>query len=272
MKRTLIVSLMFVFTAFSLAPRVFPETHLAPNQHTRLQSRFVAPDQRMPLGEHLVYDIFWFGFRVGIGEFWVKEKTMLNGREAFHVVGTARTNSFLSTIYPVQNEAQSWIDARTFESLRFDKIVNERSTSTDEENVFDAASRTGHTVFHKTGQTKDFSVTLPVHDVLSTFYWVRRQELVPGRSLTTILSCDQKDWIVEIDVLRREVKRLRGHGIVDAILIEPKAEISGVTEHQEKLWVYLKNDARRTPLYIRLKTRFGPVVGVLRRPPSPHAR
>lgn len=91
----------------------------------------------IPLGERLEYQITWLRIPVGIGEVWAKEKIMLGGREVIHVVGTIRTNKILSKIFPIFDEAQSWIDAETFESLQFEKKVDELFLNGHEKMVFD---------------------------------------------------------------------------------------------------------------------------------------
>lgn len=221
--------------------------------------------QTLPLGERLVYDIYWFGYKVGVGEVEVREKTALNGHEVFHVVGTAKSNDFLEDIYPVYDTAQSWIDVSTLESRQFEKNVDEDGDQDDETEVYDAGGKKGHYESLKTHAKKDFSVTVPVHDAASAAYWVRRQKLEPGQApLKIVLSCGQKDWELEINVISRQIKKLPGQGVVDSILVVPKLRVNGVPDTRGKTWVYLKNDALHTPLFIKVKTPFGPVLGILR--------
>src|SRR5207244_1042216 len=94
------------------------------------------PLSALPLGEKLRFEVSWMGVNVGFGEIEIKEKTIVGGREAYHVVATARTNDFLSRLYPVIDEAHSWIDAKTFYSLKFRKILNEGRYRADEEVEF----------------------------------------------------------------------------------------------------------------------------------------
>ena len=133
------------------------------------------------------------GIAVEIGDLWVKEKTTLGGREVFHVVGKIETNKVLSKIFPMHDEAHSWIDAETLESLQFEKKVNELFIKTHERMVFDSEKRKGYFESFKTGEKKEFDLNIPVHDVLSAFYWIRRQVLIPGESIHTVIIVDQKN-------------------------------------------------------------------------------
>ena len=221
------------------------------------------PSKTLALGEHLAYEVFWMGMPIGLGELWVKEKVSLNGREAFHVVAVAETNKLLSKIYPVHDEVHSWIDVKTFQSLQFQKKVSEGHYRADEFVQYDAVKKTGYYQSLKNGTKKEFDITLPVQDILSAFYWARRQPLQIGKSFKTIVNSDEKDWSLEINVIRRETKELRGRDTLDTILIEPKTRLKGVLEKRGRVWIYLKNDPSRTPVWITFKTSFGSVVGVI---------
>jgi hypothetical protein len=256
---------IFCFSIIS-APLIIPAPSDLAADTGALKTVIQPPAVRtLPLGEHLVYDIFWFGYKVGVGEAEVREKTEFKGREVFHVVGTAKSNDFLEDVYPVYDEAHSWIDASTLESRQFEKKTDEDGQQEDEIDIFDSAGKKGHHRSVKNGENKDFNLTAPVHDAASAVYWVRRQTLVPGQSpLKVVLTCNQKDWELEINVIRRQIKKLPGQGVVDSILVVPTLRVNGILDTRGKIWVYLRNDPLHTPLLIKVKTPFGPVLGVLR--------
>jgi hypothetical protein len=226
------------------------------------------PRQEILVGERLSYDVYWMGAPVGIGTLSVQQKESVGGREAYHVVAVAETNDFLSKIYPVHDEVHSWIDTETFQSLKFRKKVSEGLYRADEVVVYDEANKKGFYESLKNGSKKEFDVQVPVHDILSAFYWARRQKLEPGKSVRTTVNSDEKDWDLEVQVLGRESKELRGRGVWDTLLIEPKTRLKGVLEKRGRVWVHLQNDPARVPVLITFKTLFGPVVGVLRLPPD----
>ncbi len=259
---------VLLVVCLSLVPAtlVWASTNFAANAGKFDPKPLVPADPAFPLGERLTYDIFWLGFRVGVGDIWVKEREVIDGRDAFHVVATARGNGFLAKLYPVNDEIHSWIDARTLESLRFSKKIAERATRKDEEQTYDAARGKGVHVSRITGERVEFDVKAPVRDVVSAFYWLRRQPLEPGRTFRTPITVDRADWELSADVVAHKVESLRGQGVVDAIVVEPKRILKGVEDKKGRAWVYLRNDARRTPVYVKVQSPFGAVVGVLRSP------
>ncbi len=219
------------------------------------------PNQGLPLGERLVYQITWLRIPVAVGELWVKEKTNLAGREVYHVVGIIETNKVLSKIFPMHDEAHSWIDAETLESVQFEKKVNELFIKAHERMTFDAAKKKGYFESFKTGKKAEFEITAPVHDVISAIFWARRQALEPGKSVHTTLMVDQKKWALEVKVLRKEIVKFHGHKI-ETFRLQPNTRVNG-TEIRGKAYFNLTTDASRIPIRGTYKAPFGRVTGTL---------
>ncbi len=99
---------------------------------------------------------------------------------------------------------------------------------------------------------------------ISAFFWVRRQAFIAGRSVRTTVNNGEKDYGLEVDLLRRETRELRGQGVLDTLLVEPRSRYQGILDKRGRVWVHLKNDAARTPLIVTFRTPFGPIVGVLK--------
>lgn len=212
-------------------------------------------------GEHLIYKISWLGVPVGSGELRVRKKTMLAGREVIHIVGVIESSTFLSKIFPMRNEVHSWIDPETFESVQFEKKVNEPKIKAYEIMVFDRERGKGSYESFETGEKKEFDVQVPVHDVFSAFYWVRRQALVPGESVKIVLTCDQKDWVLEARVLHRETVMLHGKSVA-TLRVEPITLVEG-EEKRGRAWFNVTDDSSHIPVRIVYKAPFGSVVGML---------
>ena len=222
------------------------------------------PNARMELGEHLLYEVSWMGVPVGYGELWVKEKIQHLGREAYHVVAIARTNEVLSTIYPVQDELHSFIAVDDLYPLEFQKKLSEGRYRVDEKTVFDPSNKKGYYESLKNGEKKEFEIGGFVHDVISAFFWVRRQDLQVGKAVHTVVSSEEKDHDLEIQVLKRESKELKGRGSVDTILVEPRTSLKGVLYSRGRVWIYLSADEKRSRRCIMLKTPFDPINGVIK--------
>ncbi len=222
-----------------------------------------AADPDMKVGEHLDYKITWLGIPVGSGELLVKEKTTLNGREVFHVVGRIETNKVLSKIFPIHDEAHSWIDAATFESVQFEKKIDELIINTHEKWVFDAAQKKGHFVSFKSGEKKEFDITVPVHDVLSAFFWARRQPLEVDQTYKIVLTADQRDWELQAKVAKKEKIKIDDQKI-ETLKVYPDTVSEGV-ERRGKAWFNVTTDPSHRPVRIIYKAPIGRITGTLQK-------
>ncbi len=217
---------------------------------------------QLPAGERLIYKITWLKIPVGYGEISVGEKTMFNGRAVYPVSGKIETNSVLSKIFPTHDWARSWIDAETLESLRFEKKIDELFINTHERMTFDAAANKGYfESFKKGGRKNEFPVTAPAHDVLSVFYWVRRQSFGGSGPVQTTLYADQKKWRLTVDVLEKQILKHNGEKI-ETLRVEPHTVVDG-KEIRNQAWLNITDDARHLPIRLVYKAIFGSVVGTL---------
>lgn len=218
----------------------------------------------LPIGERLEYKITWLGIPVGVGEVEVKEKIMLDGREVYHVAGIIRTNKVLSKIFPMHDEAHSWIDAETLQSVQFEKSIDELRIDAHEKMIFDAEKKKGYFESFTTGEKSEFDIQVPVHDVVSVIYWARRQELEPGESAKTVLVADRKDWHLDLKAVEYEKVKVHGKKI-KTLRVEPTTVV-GDEVRKGRAWFNVTADERRIPVKIGYKAPFGNVVGTLREP------
>ncbi len=216
------------------------------------------------VGERFTFEVFWMGIPVGLGTLEVKEKVKKYGRDAYHVIAVARTNDFLSKLYPIYDEVHSYIDAERFCSLEFEKNVREGRYRANEKVVYDYEKRVGVYESLLNHSKKEIEIPGLVHDAVSAFYWFRLQNVGVGKSLRTVVNSREKNWDLEIQVLSSHRKELRGRGVFPTILVEPKTLYRDVLYDRGRAWVYFTTDKQRVPLWVTIKTPFGPVHGVLK--------
>ena len=222
------------------------------------------PRKSLEVGERLVFEVFWMGVPVGEGTLEVKEKVRVHGRPAFHLVAVARTNDFLSKIYPVYDEVHSYLDAERFYSLEFRKNVREGRYRADERIIFDHGKKKGFYESFRNHGKKEIELVPGAQDLLSAFYWFRLQPVTVGKSVKAVVSSDEKNWDLELEVQGWETKELRGGEIIPTFVVEPKTRLKGILYRRGRAWVNFSCDSARRPIWITLKTPFGPVVGVLK--------
>ena len=232
-----------------------------------MNRRIEAPRPSLEVGERIDMQVFWIGIPVGEGSLEVSEKIIRDGRPAYHLIATARTNDFLSKIYPVEDRLESFMDAERFCSLGFRKTVREGRYRADEEIRYDYEN--GKVIYHsfKNASQKTFAVQGPVHDILSAFYWFRLQPVQCGQSVHTLVNDEERNWELQLEALRIEIKEFKGARVLETFLVEPRTRLKGVLYRRGRAWVNFTTDSKRTPISIRISTPFGPIMGILDRIP-----
>ncbi|MCG3176224.1 MAG: hypothetical protein MOGMAGMI_01170 [Candidatus Omnitrophica bacterium] len=223
-----------------------------------------APRAELAPGEYLVYEVYWMGFHVGRGTLEVSGPHESGGQRVYRISAHALTNDFLSKLYPVHDEIHAVVESGTLHTLEFSKVLREGRYRADERIVYDYAAMKGRYESRHNGSTKDFELPGRVRDLLATFYWFRTQAASPGQSLNTTINTEEKNWDAELKILRRERKEWKGAGRAwDTLVVEPVTHLKGILYDRGRAWVWFSADASRTPVWIQLKTPYGPVNGVL---------
>ena len=230
----------------------------------RTESAVEAPLKEFRVGEKFIYDVSWLGIPIGLVYLEVREKIMLRGRPAFHIVALARTSEFLTKIYPVRDQIQTFIDAERHCSLEFRKNVREGRYRAHERIIYDYAQRTGHYRSLKNKSFKEFPLESDVQDFLSAFFWFRLPDARVGQKLHVVLNGEEKNWDLEIDVQKMETKELKGNRVIPALVVEPKSRMKGMLYNRGRAWVYFSADAPRIPIWMKIQTPWGPISAVLR--------
>src|SRR3989338_4341224 len=235
-------------------------------------AKTTAPSQQAPLpppgpalkaGEKLRFDVYWLGMRVGSGTL-ETDTAVRDGRECFVVTARAETNEVLSKIYPVRDEASSWIDPSDGKSLGFSKTLREGRYRAQERIVYDYKNRLGRYDSLLNGSRKEFPIGPFCHDFISVFYWLKGQAVQVGDPPKKSITADERSYGVEFRVLERLWLEPRGLAPVDAIEVEPVTQFKGVLERRGRSWIYFTADAERRLCFVRFRTPLGPVTGVLK--------
>jgi hypothetical protein len=223
-----------------------------------------APLNHYPVGEKLVYKVNWWGIPIGTGEVELTESKIGGG--SYHIEAVAKDNEYLASFYPVKDTLSSTMAAEGH-SLAFEKELEEGKYRANEIISFDYNKKIAGYESKTNGSKKEVEIFGPVHDVLTAFYWIRKQPMTVGENLATKVFSDEKTWDFLVKV--KEVKdfSLPGQKSQRVVVLIPDAKFKGVLVDRGKVWIYATADERRIPLLIRLNTPYGPVTAVLANEP-----
>jgi len=218
-------------------------------------------------GETLTYDVGWSIFPAGqvtatLGQ--------AQGRspDAYEIVTKARSQGFVSLLFNVENEFRSLVDPHTLCSHQIHKTINEGRRHKDTRIVFDSARKLA--VLDEVDKNKpdappkhaENAIPGCVADVVTAFYYVRKQPLRVGESFRLPINDGAKTYDVTVEVQAREQVETP-MGKRDAFRVEPKV-FGALFARKGRMLIWFSDDAQRLPLRISASISVGSITGTLR--------
>jgi uncharacterized protein DUF3108 len=210
-------------------------------------------DPPLFLGETLRYAMTILG--VAGGEMTLTaSRAELEGRPAYKFEMSAVSNAFLSKFFLVRDAIVSWIEPRSFHSLRFEKHTVEGKRVKDELAEFDYERR----VVHSEG--KAIPLEEATLDSLSSVYYLRTLPLEGDKPIEfQVFSGQPRALLVELK--GRETITVPA-GSFQTIRVEPTSTGAGLMGKNLVLW--LTDDVRKIPVQLQSKLKVGTLVGKLK--------
>jgi hypothetical protein len=146
--------------------------------------------------------------------------------------------------------------------------VNEGRRHKDTRIIFDYDRKLALLVEHDVNQPEaapklaQSDIPPCVEDVVTAFYYLRRQHLEVGHTIELPVNDGSKTQRVIVDVQARE-KVQTPLGTFDALRVEPKV-FSGLLKRKGRMLIWFSDDARQLPLRIKAMISVGSITGTLR--------
>jgi hypothetical protein len=228
-----------------------------------------APEKALPFepGERLTYDVTWSIFAAGT----VSTTLGSEGQgleDNYTVTTTAESQGFVSLLFSVQNEFRSFFNPQTLCSERISKKINEGRRRKETEIVFDSKRKLAIleerdlTRPHDPLKHAENEIPSCVEDVVTAFYYLRRQDFQIGKPLHLPLNDGSKTYDVTLDVQARE-KVQTPLGNRSAIRVEPKV-FGGLFKRKGRMLVWFSDDNQHLPLRIKFMIAVGPITATLK--------
>ena len=211
-------------------------------------------------GETLVYTIAWLKIEGGEMTLRTSRETSTDGVPVHRIALTASSNDYVSKFYPVRDLYETWVDARDFQPLRFEKHAREGRYESDEVEEFDLTRRIG--------SWRDDRTPLPerVQDIISSFYFLRTQPLAVGQDVRIDMFSRGKIYKLKASILGREKVETEA-GTFDAFKVQPQLRENETAEDRNrgKLFLWFSDDERRLPVMAKTVMPIGSVTARLKR-------
>jgi len=218
-------------------------------------------------GEMLTYDVMWTIFRAG--EVTATLGTSGEGKhDAYEVTATARSQGFVPLLFYVDNVFRATLSPQTLCSEGIVKKVNEGHRHKDTQIAFDYARKLALLDERDLNQPEappkhaEFDIPPCVEDVVTAFYYLRRQHLEVGHTLELPVNDGSKTQRVIVEVQARE-KVQTPMGTFDALRVEPKV-FNGLLKRKGRMLIWFSAEERQLPLRIKAMISVGTITGTLR--------
>ncbi len=208
----------------------------------------------------------WFKFRIHYGVFNASyatlevDETRLNNKAVYHVKGRGKSTGLLSLFFKVDDDYQTYIDKRTGKPYKFIRKINEGGYTKDLEIDFDHRDNEAHVFNRKNNTRKTYSVPSNVHDMLSSFYYIRNQidrdDLKPGEEMRLKMFLDDENVDFKLVFLGREVIKTK-FGNVATLKFRPYVLAGRVFKEKESLTFWISDDKNKIPVKIEADLAVG---------------
>lgn len=228
------------------------ETHLVPLPAPGDLIRTFGP------GEELTYAVKFGPVRAGTARMTVVGIETVDGARCYRIRSTVQSSKFFSSIFPVNDLTESWLDIEKMISRRFVRIISEGNYHKNEAVQIDVAKNQAY--YFPKGDT--VSVTPGAQDVLSMLYFARGLDLDVGQGTIIPSHVDRKNAPVELRVLKRETVDVPA-GRFKCGVVEPLLKSAGLFKQEGRLTLWVSDDERRIPVIMKSKVKVGSITAVL---------
>lgn len=205
-------------------------------------------DVPFAIGESLSYSVK-FGFaRIGSASMFVKGAAQVRGVDVIQTQFRITGGTFF---FKINDLMQSWIEPRSFASLRFWQDISEGDYTAHRRYEFFPERST----YQQDDKAEQPSVAAPLDDG-SFLYFIRTQTLEVGKEYSYDRYFDPESNPVRIRVVRRERIRVPA-GEFNAIVLQPMIRTSGIFSEGGRAEIWLTDDDRRMMLQMKSKLSFG---------------
>jgi hypothetical protein len=215
-------------------------------------------------GEKAVYRASWNGmFSVATAEI-LTTPAVIDGREVYNVRVEAKTSRALDWIWKMRDTILSTFDAKALIPSRFSFHQRENSRVINTEARYIESSKrwmVNREQVGKRARVWEFD-SQNTFDPLTAVYLARSLEFKPGDRLYFKVFGGRNQYLLEMNVERKERVNLSSGKTVEAFRIIPRLQNitkNGYAERMNEAVIWLSADERRIPVKLSSKITFGRV-------------
>ncbi|WP_111707332.1 DUF3108 domain-containing protein [Lutibacter citreus] len=210
-------------------------------------------------GEWLKFRMSYSNFlNAGYSTIEVKD-TSNKGKEAFHITGKGKSTGLISLFFKVKDDYQTYMYKESLKPYRFIRKINEGGYTKDKEILFDYDKKEAIVKNHKHNTESKHQISDEIHDLLSSLYFLRNQDLSNlkvGQEIQLQMFFDQEINNFKLHFLGKEVIKTK-FGNINTLAFRPMVQAGRVFKKQESVTVWVSDDKNKIPLKIKASLAVG---------------
>jgi len=233
-------------------------------------------DGRRPLvdpfrpGEKVTIKLSYFNMTAGEMVIEVLPFKEVNGRKSYHFKISGKSNSFFSSVYAVDDQAETFMDYETLLPYNMAVDVKETKQLRTVRSYFDWKKMKA--LFWEKKITKkhgveernlEWKIEPYSQNIFSSIFYLRTFKLTPGKTITFRMSDNKKNMVIKGHVLRRETIKT-DIGEIKTVVVKPELAIDGVFKPMGDVFFWLTDDDRKFVVRIESKIKIGTIIGSLK--------
>ena len=210
-------------------------------------------------GEYVEFKIKYLSFNTSTASLSVK-KADHNGNPVYHIVGEGNSSRFLSFFFKIRDRFETFVDTQTFLPYRFVRDTYEGGYTKDIVIDFDQNANKATVNNRKRNSVKVFDTKERIHDMLSSFYFLRNvidtQNLKKGDEESLTMFFDNENYNFKLRFLGRETIKT-DFGKKQCLIFRPIVMADRVFKEEESLTVWISDDENKIPIQIEADLAVG---------------
>ncbi|PIU41097.1 MAG: hypothetical protein COS99_07105 [Candidatus Omnitrophica bacterium CG07_land_8_20_14_0_80_42_15] len=176
-------------------------------------------------------------------------------RKAYPLVASGRVSNFISTFVKAEGVIRSYVDTDTLHTWRYEeKSQAEGHRPSNKVILYDQIANIM--------EYKNIKRSIPANtqDPLSALFYLRWQPYQDNSDIKFNINSNKDNYDLETKFLRKESIKLQS-GMAELLLLQSNIRSQkGYSRSEAKIITYLTDDASRTPVLLKIRTIFGPLV------------
>ena len=234
----------------------------------------VIPNNAFSVGEKLTFVVRYGFIKAGEATMGVEDIVDVNERKAYKIASTAKSAKAFDVVFKVRDRVETYIDTEGLFSWKFKKMLREGSYKFDLLVDYDQfyskaiiqSIRYENEEPLRIKNKEEFEIDIPLYvlDILSSFYYVRTQNLRVGYPIYLTNHDNKKIYDLKVIVQKKEVKKVKA-GKFRCIMVEPMLRGEAIFKQKGKLWVWLSDDQYKIPVLMKSAVFVGKITTELKK-------